>query len=60
MNFSTEKKLKDLKNRVVVAKGEGEGEGVRWTGNLGLIDAEYCVWSEQPMKSYCMAQRNIS
>ena len=26
----------DLENRVVVAKGEGNGVG--WTGNLGLID----------------------
>jgi len=26
----------DLENRLVVAKGEGEGVG--WIGNLGLID----------------------
>ena len=43
MNLSTEKKLMDLKNRLVVAKGEGEGVG--WTGNLGLIDANYCLWN---------------
>ena len=36
MNLSTEKKIMDMENRLVVAKGEGEG--VRWTGNLGLID----------------------
>ena len=36
MNLSTEKKHMDLENRPVVAKGEGEG--VEWTGNLGLID----------------------
>ena len=29
----------DLENRLVLAKGEGPG--VRWTGNLGLIDANY-------------------
>ena len=29
MNISTEKKLKDLENRLVVAKGEGEKE---WDG----------------------------
>ena len=23
----------------------GEGEGVGWTGCLGLIDANYCIWS---------------
>ena len=39
MNLSTEKKIMDLENKLVVAKGEGEG--VEWTGNLGLIDANY-------------------
>ena len=43
MNLSTEKKIMDLENRLVVAKREGEGEG--WTGNLGLIDANYCLWN---------------
>ena len=41
MKLSTGKKLMDLENRHVVAKGEGEGVG--WTGNLGLIDANYCL-----------------
>ena len=39
MNISSEKKIMDLEKRLVVAKGEGKG--VRWTGNLGLIDANY-------------------
>ena len=43
MNLSTEKKPMDLENRLVVAKGEEEGVG--WTGSLGLIDANYCIWS---------------
>ena len=43
MNLSTEKKLMDLENRLVV--DEGEGEEVGWTGNLGLIDANYCLWN---------------
>ena len=43
MNLSTGKKLMDLENRLVVAKGEKEGVG--WTGNLGLIDANYCLWN---------------
>ena len=43
MTLSTEKKLMDLEKRLVVAKGEGEGVG--WTGNLGLIDANYCLWN---------------
>ena len=42
-NLSTEKKLKDLENRLVVTKEEGERVG--WTGSLGLIDANYCIWS---------------
>ena len=41
MNLSTEKKCMDLENRVEVAKGEGQGGF--WTGNLGLIDANYCL-----------------
>ena len=36
MNLSTEKKIMDLVNRLVVAKGVGKGVG--WNGNVGLID----------------------
>ena len=43
MNLSTEKKIKDVENRLVVAKREGEGVG--WTGDLGLIDVNYCLWN---------------
>ena len=35
MNLSTEKKIMDLENRLVIAKGEGEGVG--WIGCLGLM-----------------------
>ena len=45
MNLSTEKKLMDLENRLVVAKGEREEEGVGWMGSLGLVDANCCIWS---------------
>ena len=24
---------------------QGVGEGVGWIGNLGLIDADYCLWN---------------
>ena len=41
MNLSTEKKIMDLENRLVVAKGEGVG----WSGSLELIDANYCLWN---------------
>ena len=39
INLSIENKFMDLENRLVVAKGEGEGVG--WTGNLGLANANY-------------------
>ena len=42
MNISTEKKIVDLENGIVVAKGEWEGVG--WIGSLGLIDAYYFLW----------------
>ena len=41
INLSTEKKF--MENRLVVAKWEREGVG--WTGSLGLIDANYSIWS---------------
>ena len=34
----------DMDNRFVVAKEEEE-EAVTWTGCLGLVDANYCIWS---------------
>ena len=43
MNCTTEKKLMGLKNRFVVAKGEGVG----WTGSLGLIDANYSIGEDK-------------
>ena len=41
MNPSTNK-LMDLEKRVVVAKAWWV---VGWTGDLGLIDANYCLWN---------------
>ena len=43
MNLSTEQKFMDIENILVVAKGEGEGVG--WTGSLGLVAANYSIWS---------------
>ena len=57
MNLSTEKKIMDLENRLVVAK---EGEGVGWIGNLGLIDANYCLWNGYAMGSFCIALGTMS
>ena len=41
MNLFTERKIMNMENRLLIAKGKGEG--VRWTGNLRLIDANYCI-----------------
>ena len=58
MNLSTGKnKLMDMENRLAVDKGKGEGVG--WTGSLGLIDANYCFWSGEAMGSCCIAQGTI-
>ena len=43
MNLSTEEKMMDMENRLVVAKGEGEEVG--GTGSLGLVDANCYIWS---------------
>jgi len=42
MNLSTEKKLMNMENRLVVAKGGG-GSGMDW--EFGLTDANYGIWS---------------
>ena len=52
MNLSTEEKLMDLENRLVVAKGEVEGVG--WMGSLGLIDADSCLWNGLAVRSCCV------
>jgi len=57
MNLSTEKKIMDLENILVVAKGEWEGVG--WMGSLGLIDANYCLWNGLAMRSCCVVLRTI-
>ena len=43
MNLSTEKKNMDMENRLMVSKMEGKRVG--GTGNLGLIDANYSLWT---------------
>ena len=57
-NLSTEKKIKGLENRLVVAKGQGEGVG--WIGSLGLIDANHCLWNGLAGRSCCVALENMS
>ena len=43
MKLSTEKKIMDLENILVVVKGKREVVG--WTGDLRLRDANYCLWN---------------
>ena len=58
MNPSTEKKIMDLENRLVVDKGKGEEVG--WTGSLGLIDANYFLCNGLAMRSCCVALGTLS
>ena len=58
MTLSTENKSMDLENRLVVVKGVGEEVG--WTGGLGLIDANYCIWNELAKKSCYVAPGTMS
>ena len=58
MSLSTEKKIMNLENRLVVAKGEGEGMG--WIESLGLIDANYCLWNGLAIRSCCVALGTMS
>ena len=58
MNLSTKKKMMDLENTLVVAKGEGEG--VEWMACLGLIDADYCIWNGLAMSSFGVALGTLS
>ena len=58
MNLSVEKKIMDLENRLVVARGEEEGVG--WIESLALTDADYCLWNGLAIRSCCVALGPIS
>ena len=58
MKLSTERKIMDLENRLVVAKEEGEGVG--WMGCLGLIDADYRLCNGLAMRVCCVALETMS
>ena len=58
MKLSTEKKIMDLENRLVAARGERERVGgIR---SAGLSDANYCSWNGFTMRSCCVALRTLS
>ena len=44
MNLCATEKIMDMENRLTLANGDREGVG--WFRNLGLIDANYCLWNE--------------
>ena len=54
MNLSTKQqprlRLADIKNRLVAAKQDGVVE--RWTGSLGLADANYYIQHGRITRSY--------
>ena len=52
------KKIMDLENRLVVARGEGKGVG--WMGSLGLMEANYCLLNGLAMRSCCVARGTMS
>ena len=58
MKLSTGKKIMDLEKRLVVDKGNREGVG--WTGSLGLIDTNYCLWNGLAMRSCCVTLGTMS
>ena len=58
MNLSTEKKITDLENRLVVAKGYGQGVG--GIGSVGLTDANDCIWNGLAIRSFCVALGTMS
>ena len=41
-----------MDSTLVAAKGEGKGEGVGWTGSLGLIDANYYIENGETWSSH--------
>ena len=50
-------KFMDLENKLVVAKGEGEGKGR--TGSLGLADVNCYIQDGETTRFYCIAQGAI-
>ena len=52
-----QKQFMDMEDRLVFARGEGEGVG--WIGSLELVDENSCFWSGWAMKSCCIAQGTI-
>ena len=54
------KEIMDLENRLVLAWGEGQREGVGGIWSLGLTDENYCSGNGLTMRSCCVALRTMS
>ena len=52
MNLSTEKKLMDLENRLMVAKGEGEGNGMNWESGVNRCKLLPLEWINNEILLY--------
>ena len=53
MNLSKEQ-IQSHKHGEQTCGCQGVGKGMGWTGNLGLVDANYYIWNGQAMRSYCI------
>ena len=45
MYLQNRNRLTDMEKRLAVAKGEGNGVG--WTGSLGLVDTNYYIYMDK-------------
>ena len=52
MKLSTEKKIMDLENRLVVAKGIGEGSGMDWEFGVNRWKLLYLQWISNEILLY--------
>ena len=52
MNLSTEHRLTDMENRLVVAKAEGEGSGVDWEFGVGRCKLLHLEWISNELLLY--------
>ena len=52
---TNQKQIRDTDSRL----GEGSGEGLGWTGRLGLVDANYIIWCRWAIGAYCTVQGTV-
>ena len=59
-NLTTEQKQTHGHGEPTCGGQGGQEEWDGWTGSLGCVDANYCIWSGEAMRSCCTAQGTIS